>query len=214
MAPPHRLPLAKRPRREPSEDSHTPAPSSSAGDILVDEQAYSSVVSLDLITELVCNGSLGPHFDALHTIHHRAGWRSKSRLTVEVEVGCLLAAVDVPAEARAGGSVAGGTLPMLLRAFRKQLPIGSEAASAPMHRARHPGGRPAPRHLGPGKRPESRRTRRDSDRVLHIASALAAAGLPLRPSRGRLHPPAGFEHVQPWPPTPRASWRACRCAGP
>ena len=113
----HKLPMRKRRRLSDPANVVVPDIESETKPV----ELPGSLITLDLIQELVQNGSLACHFDKLQLFAHRSGWKGRSQLSTEVEFGSVMATVHAVPVSRAGtedGNVK--SVPLLLRAFRKQ----------------------------------------------------------------------------------------------
>ena len=121
------LPSRKRPRSKAvPEDVITPTVQVPVLDV------QTSLVTPDLIYELVSNGSLAPHFLHVYDVCHQPGWHGRRNIHPEVEFGSVLVHVNAVNEGTATTSDTNlKHIPLLLRAFRKK----SEASSALCHNA-------------------------------------------------------------------------------
>ena len=162
----HKLPLRKRQRLDndsPGGDGGVPREEA------VLPEVPGTLITLDLIRELISNGSLSPHFTNLQLHTHRPGWLGRSHLYTEVEFGSVLYAVHVPPpSSRIGPEDTNNKhVPLLLRAFRRPGTAPSMARPHPvvLH-ALHIGAQSL-EHWAPVS-------------VMHVVRALSAAGVTLR----------------------------------
>ena len=164
----HHLPSRKRPRTHapPEEDMITPAVEVPVLD------PPTSLVTPDLIYELVSNGSLAPHFPHVYDVCHQPGWHGRRNVHPEVEFGSVLVHVNAVNE---GTTVSTSDtnlkhVPLLLRAFRKK----TEASGALCHNASRMGALHA---LSPG--PQAIDVWAPMA-VMHVVRALAVTGTGLQ----------------------------------
>lgn len=130
---PHRLPQRKRPRPPEHETGGDTAPACAAPPPPPPPPPTTgpgshTAVSLDLIAELVMNGTMAPHFASLYELTHEPSWLPRAAVEVEVEVGGTVATIAAPpptnddaattTAAAAGASTA--ATPLLFRAFQRR----------------------------------------------------------------------------------------------
>lgn len=137
-----RLPSRKRTRSaecaaEQADVSNDVLPASMK-DPLGGSSTAATAVSLELLTELVQNGTMAPHFQQLYDSTHDPGFAARRHVEIEVEVGSVVATVlsvntaGRTAEGMAGIGTAGGTGDggLLMRAFHRRKMQPPTTASA------------------------------------------------------------------------------------
>lgn len=125
-----RLPTRKRSRAamsadEAETDAHAEAPLAAAG--------VSDMVPLDLIAELVANGSLAPHLAAFSAPTEVSGWRARRAINLELELGSVLAVIEPSSAPTTLDTSNTKSLPLLLRAFRRPVTEERKTTLSALH---------------------------------------------------------------------------------
>lgn len=126
--PMHRLPSRRASALAQESTSRAVSPDRASDTTVTDDVPL--LVTPELITELVQNGSIASHFRGLVQPLESIGWASRRHIETEMEVGSSLATTPIPnqpSESRCRAEASG--LPLLLRAFRRPSSTSSLSTS-------------------------------------------------------------------------------------